>query len=108
MWNFDTAEAENAEQTLHLAETRCPDLVLMDTEIEFVKSLITMRKLQSLLKQAAFIMLSGHAQEKNRQIAMAAGAAIYLVKPIDFELLEKSLKFYLLENTRQTTSGGSR
>ena len=104
IWNYEVAEAENVEQAISNTQLRCPELILMDNEINLSESLTTMKNLQyyNQFKQSGFILISGHALESFRQAALLAGATIFLVKPIDFELFEKSLQIYL-ENQRQKT-----
>lgn len=94
MWDFEVTEAENTAQTIKSVECRCPDIVLMDTVLVIRESFAEMRKLKKneLLADTPFILLSGHAQKEVHLMALAAGAAECLVKPLDLDLLEKTLK----------------
>ena len=94
IWDFEVTEAENIEESFFTAEIRCPDLVLMDTVLKFSDSLTALNEMQknSVLSNVPFIMLSGHAQETIRQTAFASGVTEYLVKPVDFNILEQSLR----------------
>ncbi len=94
MWNYRVVEAENLEDSIFAIETENPNLILMDTTISLVENLTMMRKLRESKTsgEIPFILLSGHAQAKFRQMAMTLGANDFLVKPVDFDLLEKSLK----------------
>ena len=93
IWNYDVAEADDCEQGLSIAAFKVPDLVLIDSEIDFQSSLLTMKTLQgcSLFNECSFVFISGHAQESVRQTALSAGANVFLVKPIDFDLFEQFL-----------------
>jgi CheY-like chemotaxis protein len=96
LWNYEVAEACNAEQSLQLCTYKIPNLVLMDTEFDLTASLTAMKQLRGskLFTNCGFILVSGHAQENIRRTALAAGADFFLVKPIDFEILRKFLWIY--------------
>jgi DNA-binding response OmpR family regulator len=90
-------EADTVEQSIHIAETKHPDAVLMDTELVFSDSFSKMRKMRKceVFKEVPFILLSGHAQDDIRLMALAAGATDFFVKPVNLELLENTLKSHL-------------
>lgn len=92
IWKYRVIEAESLEGSISAAENKKPDLVLMDTSISFVENLMTMRNLRKAFDGMPFILLSGHSQARFRRMAIALGANDFLVKPIDFDLLENSLK----------------
>lgn len=96
IWNYDVAEVDDCEQCFSISAFKVPDLILLDSEIDFEVSLTKMKKLQESaeFKECGFVFISGHAQESVRQMALSAGANFFLVKPIDFELLEKFLQSY--------------
>lgn len=105
VWNYKVAEAENIEQAVISTKLKCPQLVLMDTGINIIESLAIMNHLQSYsqFEKTEFILMSGHAQEQVRQTALSAGATIFLTKPIDLELLEKSLQICFKINEVKNT-----
>jgi DNA-binding response OmpR family regulator len=96
IWNYDVAEVDNLEQSLSIGKSKKADLVFMDAEIDVQKSFQALKTLQAspTFKKTGFIMVSGHAQDRVRRMALAAGANFYLVKPIDFGLLEQFLRNY--------------
>ena len=94
MWGYRVETAENFEELASVAEQTRPSLILMDTSLPFVDN---MTKMQQMLKSEAFgkspiVLLSGHAQPRFRNLALALGADDFLVKPVDFDLLEECLK----------------
>jgi DNA-binding response OmpR family regulator len=95
-WNYDVAEADDLEQSLEISALKPPDLVFMDAEFDIQKSLELMKELRSnsFFRKTGFILISGHAQENIRKTAFGFGANLFLVKPIDFNLLENSLRTY--------------
>lgn len=94
IWGYRVGEVETLEESILVAEDTQPSLVLMDTALPFVDN---MTKMQQMLKSEAFralpiVMLSGHAHPRFRNLALSLGAADFLVKPVDFDLLEACLK----------------
>lgn len=94
MWNYRVTEAANFEDSVYVAESKKPHLVLMDMTISFIENLTMMQLLRErkTFSETPFILLSGHSQTKFRQMALALGANDFLVKPVDFDLLKVSLK----------------
>lgn len=100
IWSYEIKEVETVEESVFIAEFKCPDLILMDVALPFCESLAMMNRMResNLLKDVPFILLSGLAQKSFRDRAIASGAADYLVKPVDYDLLENSLKSILSDS----------
>lgn len=94
IWDFDVIEADNFGNSVAAAQNNHLDLVLMDTEHAFSESFSKMRKMKKSgwFKEIPFVLISGHAQEDIRLMALAAGADDFLVKPVNLALLEIILK----------------
>lgn len=111
LWSFEIKEVETVEESIFIADIKCPDLILMDVALPFSESLAMMTRMQesNKLKNVPFILLSGLAQKSFRDDALAFGAADYLVKPINYDLLENSLKSHLVDSNiitnREVTDG---
>ena len=103
MLGFDAAEAETKNELINITATKRPDLILMDVDLPFADSLSTMGELKQdqLLEKVPFVLLSGLPQKGYRAAAFAAGAAEYLIKPLDFDLLECSLQLILSDSRKQ-------
>jgi len=97
LWNFDIQEVETVEESIFIAEFKCPDLILMDVALPFCESLAMLSRMResNSLKDVPYILLSGMAQKSSRDQAFASGASDYLVKPVNYDLLENSLKSLL-------------
>jgi CheY-like chemotaxis protein len=105
MWNYSVETAENFEDLIHIAENIHPHLILMDTGLPFVDN---MTKMQQIRESDAFrglpvILLSGHSQPRFRNLAMSLGADDFLVKPVDFDLLQDCLKKNIRKGERKET-----
>jgi len=101
IWNYDFEEAKSVEEALFKASRKNFNVVLMDTKISFPDSFAEMRVMQkSFLKHSPFILFSGHVQTDVCLSALAAGATDFFIKPIDFDLLEETLKMRIAESSR--------
>lgn len=94
IWKYRSVEAESEQELARIIEAENPALVLVDLSFSFSEELATMRRLKraNLHKNIPFIVLSGHVRPEYFSFAMAMGATDYLIKPLDFERLENSLK----------------
>ena len=103
MLDFDVAEAENKIELKNISAKKRPDLILMDVDLPFAGSLSTMGELkqEKVLEKVPFVLLSGLPQKGYRAAAFAAGASEYLIKPLDFDLLECSLQLILSDSRKQ-------
>lgn len=94
MWGYRVEESESLEDSISIAESKFPSLLIMDTALPFVENLTKMQKMRQskILSRMPIVLLSGHAQPRFRNLALSLGAADFLVKPVDFDLLEDCLK----------------
>jgi DNA-binding response OmpR family regulator len=81
---FDVAVATDAVTAVSTAIKQPPDVVIMDIGLPGGDGTMVMQRLHSLPKLAGvpIIILSGRDPEKHRDAALAAGAAVYLTKPV--------------------------
>jgi CheY-like chemotaxis protein len=78
---------------LQIAQRFKPDVAFLDIGLPVMNGYELARRLKALPGLAALrlIAITGHGQPADRQKAEAAGFSHHLVKPIDFDLLEKLL-----------------
>lgn len=90
-WGFDVAEALDCRDCIRHAERRKPSLVLVDASLPFGESLKTVGLLKDNqdTSDVPVLMISGFGQDGYREAAMQGGVADYLVKPVDFEELQR-------------------
>jgi DNA-binding NarL/FixJ family response regulator len=75
-------EAADGEEALSLAESLCPDVLVMDLAMPRMNGLEATRRLRIRGAEPAVIILTVHDEEVYRKTAIAAGAAAYLEKKI--------------------------
>jgi CheY-like chemotaxis protein len=89
---YDVLTAVNGEEGLAGAQTRSPDLILMDMSLPVIDGWEATRRIKADPRTASIpvIALTAHAMTGDRERALAAGCDDYDTKPIEFKrLLEK-------------------
>ena len=89
-------EAEDGETGLSVAAEIHPDLILMDLSLPTLDGLAVIRLIRAdeTLRHVPIVVTSGHAFPKFKEEAFAAGCSDFLVKPIDFEEMDRILLNY--------------
>jgi CheY-like chemotaxis protein len=108
IWGYRTAECEDGEESISIAVSRCPSLILMDISLSKMDGLTTMCRMREIneLKGVPIVFISGHAQPEFRNSAITAGGDDFLVKPVDFNQLETVLERFTGKNIINVNSGG--
>jgi DNA-binding response OmpR family regulator len=89
---YDFASAHSVEKTLALIETRRFDLYVFDNWMPDGSGVELCRKVRALGIDAPIIFVSGAAQTKDVEEALANGATRYLTKPCEPDVLKKIVK----------------
>lgn len=92
-WGFRTTEVETIEILL-TDESEIPDVILFDIGITFAAEMEHVCRLRSSVRfgTVPVLLVSGWTLPHSRPTALANGANEYLVKPVNFDLLEISLR----------------
>ena len=95
--DYQLITAGDGEKGIELAKNESPDLILMDMSLPVVDGWEAARRIKSdaASKQIPIIGLSAHAMDGDREKALASGCDDYLTKPIDEDLLDKTLNKFL-------------
>lgn len=90
-------EAEDGRTGLELALAQKPDLVLMDLSLPGMDGWEVTRKIKESqeAKEIPVVALTAHASPEDRQHALEAGCLDYLTKPVDRDLLIKTIRKYI-------------
>jgi CheY-like chemotaxis protein len=91
----------SSEESLSVAESFGPDVVLLDIGLPRIDGYEVARRLRQSAScaRAMIIALTGYGQAEDRERALAAGFDAHLVKPVDLDALAK-----LLADPRQLTA----
>jgi len=99
---YGVVEAADGEETVRLAESTRPDLILMDGSLPYLSGLDATRLIRGSAhgRHVPIIFISGHAGAVFVRLAHEAGCDEYLVKPVDLDKLEHVLEKYRGSNAR--------
>ncbi len=87
---FSVLEAGDGQQAFDLALQRHPDLMLIDLKLPVVSGFTVIRRMQKLarLRLTPIIAMSVDKPISHQRLALAAGCAGHLNKPIEFDELD--------------------
>jgi DNA-binding response OmpR family regulator len=88
---YEAASVQTAAEALCLAAGERFDLYLTETLLPDLSGVELCQQLKDLTPAIPIIFVSAVAQDSYRLKGIRAGAAVYLVKPIEVEDLEKAL-----------------
>lgn len=91
---FSVVTAADGQEAVEAAERERPDLILMDLQLPRLNGFAVARRLRQGgdgTRDVPIVIVSGHDPNRHRPLALAAGCDEYLLKPLDFDLLERTL-----------------
>ena len=103
---FEIIEAHDGLEGVWLFRQEQPDLVIMDINMPIMEGIDAVRYIRQIDRRALVIMFSTLDDEKTLLSAIKAGAADYIVKPLQPELMMNTIN-KLLEHKRKREKSGS-
>ena len=92
---FAVVEAATGWQALRLAESKRPDVLLLDWQLPDISGLDVLRALRAGGCDSPAILMTGYGSEELAIIALRLGARDYLIKPFSpdelFDAIERAL-----------------
>jgi two-component system, cell cycle response regulator DivK len=94
---YDLIEATNGEEGVALAESKRPDLILMDVQLPVLDGYEATRRirLNAALKSIPIIAVTSYALSGDEAKARAAGCDAYVAKPFSPRQLLAKIRAYL-------------
>ena len=94
---FDLVEATTGEEGVALAETCCPDLILMDIQLPGLDGYEATRRIKAnpALRQIPIIAVTSYALSGDEVKAREAGCDAYVTKPFSPRALLAKVREYL-------------
>jgi len=95
--DYEVLTATDGESGIAMAEQERPDLILMDLSLPGIDGWEATRRIKANphLGSMPIIALTAHAMRGDEERALANGCDDWLVKPLDEDLLFKTLKRWL-------------
>ena len=97
---YDVTTVDSADKALDLIERWDYDLYILDYRLPEIDGIELCRLIRRSDTVTPIIFYSGAAYKAERELAMAAGANAYLVKPNDLDNLTETVKLFLTENVQ--------
>ena len=82
----------DGEEALSQINREEPDVMVLDLKMPGVNGMDVLRKVKKERPHVEIIILTGHGSEQDKISAMELGAFAYLEKPVDIEVLAKTMK----------------
>ncbi len=97
MNGYRVVEAQDGQEALEVAARARPGLILTDLQLPRLNGIEVTRNVRQHMElhDVPVIILSGYDPSRHRALALDAGCNEYLPKPIDFNLLLKTLGRFL-------------
>jgi CheY-like chemotaxis protein len=94
---FEVIEAENGNEAVSQAETKRPNLIIMDLEMPELDGLAATRKIRAVkeLANVPVLAVSAYGADQFRDDALAAGCDEYVSTPFEPEALEKLIRSFV-------------
>lgn len=90
--NMGTAVAYDGESALSLIAADEPEVMILDLMMPGIDGIEVLRQVKRTRPAVEVIILTGHGSEADRDTCMQLGAFAYLHKPVDIEVLSRTLK----------------
>ena len=95
--SYEVRTTETAVEAMNILESETVDVVLLDIQLPGISGLEALRRIQTYWPDMPVIMISGQGDEAVARETLKAGAFDYVVKPLDFDYLERTVYWKLVE-----------
>ncbi len=89
--NIDPEIAYDGEQALQAVKDSNPDLMVLDLRMPGIDGIEVLRKVRKTNPDVQVVILTGHGTDKEEKMAKKLGAFAYLKKPVDIDLLVRTM-----------------
>ena len=106
---FDVIEARHGHEAIRFADSKKPDLIIIDIELPGLTGIDVCKRLKATnhKKIIPVILISSHTRKEQTIIGLQAGADDYLTKPINpieaLSRVDARLNQFLFTTTREQT-----
>jgi len=92
MRDVGSAVVYDGEQALSFVKEEEPDVMILDLKMPGIDGVEVLRRVKKTNPKIEVIILTGHGTDRDKETCMGLGAFAYLEKPVDIEVLSKTLR----------------
>lgn len=82
----------DGEQALAVLENEPPEVMVLDLKMPGIDGIEVLRRVKRDYPQVEVIILTGHGSDRERELADQLGAFAYLQKPVDIDVLARTMR----------------
>lgn len=105
--NFTSSIVYDGEQALESVKEDEPEVMVLDLKMPGIDGLEVLRRVKQEHPLVEVIILTGHGSEREKALAEELGAYAYLHKPVDINILTKTMKEAYQKLNALKAAGGS-
>ena len=90
--DLEAAVAYDGEEALSFLASDEPEVMVLDLKMPGIDGIEVLRRVKRDHPKVEVIILTGHGSKKEETVAQELGAFAYLRKPVDIELLTRTMK----------------
>ncbi|MCB2199708.1 response regulator [bacterium] len=90
--NVESAIVYDGEEALTFIEREEPEVMVLDLKMPGIDGIEVLRRVKQDHPNVEVIILTGHGSDREEMLANELGAFAYLRKPVDIDLLAKTMK----------------
>ena len=92
MRDLQSDKVYDGEEALSFVEDQEPDVMVLDLKMPGIDGMEVLRRVKKAYPKVEVIILTGHGTEKDEEEAKRLGAFDYLEKPVNLDVLVKTMK----------------
>lgn len=101
-WSYSVTEADDGDVAVALVAESAFDLILMDVRMVKMSGLEALPKIKALNPAIPILIMTAYSSVETAVEAIKNGAQDYLIKPLDFDKLDRTIEF-TMEHVRLKT-----
>ncbi len=90
--SIESSVVYDGEEALSVVEEQEPEVMILDLKMPGINGIEVLRKVKATHPEVEVIIMTGHGSDQERKLAEDLGAFAYLEKPVDIEILTKTMQ----------------
>ncbi len=104
--SIESSVVYDGEEAISVVEEEEPEVMILDLKMPGINGIEVLKKIKDTHPNVEVIILTGHGSQKEREIAEDLGAFAYFEKPVDIEVLTKTMQdAYKKINEKKASKG---